>query len=260
MSHTYSEFNDNVTKTDEICGNKTIDRKTRQVLFFECSMDFIQQTFLRKSEKFNEQRATQLLEKYKQRHRKIKCSAYFLIDRIRFKRKRPIGIRPFRKEVIYREIKHFFVFPNYPEVFMICIVDENKNRRSYESFQCANSDTVSTVCCLTYKASIDVNNILRDTLSIEQISVSPLSSTTDHSSANELEYSTLNTLLNATNDSGNTDSDFVEPPKALGSDYIIDGEQMIPILLVAIRMSILHMLLLLRMMMMMKMTKLRLAD
>ncbi|VDP97738.1 unnamed protein product [Trichobilharzia regenti] len=229
MSLSYPNSNDNLNKSGGIYEYRSIDRKTRQVLFFECDLSCIKQTFLKRSEKFTEQRANHLLEKYIQKHRKTRCTAYFLIDRIRFQRRRPIDIRPFRKEVIYREIKHFFVFPNYPEVFMICIVDENKNKRSYESFECTSSDIVSTVCGLTYKASIDTHNILRDTLSIRQISISSRSSTTDHNSIQELDDSTFNSSASVAYANENMALDFVRSTEGISSDHNGDNMKNDPI-------------------------------
>ncbi|TNN20086.1 hypothetical protein EWB00_005449 [Schistosoma japonicum] len=154
MSQIYPKHNENLMQESWKC----IDQKTRQVLFFECNLQLIKQIFLKNSEKFTEQQAINLLEKYVEKRRKSKCTAYFLLDRIRFQQKKSIGIKPFRKEVIYREIKHFFVFPNYPHLFMICIVDESKHKRSYELYQCINYNDVCTVCNLTYKASIDIGS------------------------------------------------------------------------------------------------------
>ncbi|KAK4475191.1 hypothetical protein MN116_002272 [Schistosoma mekongi] len=140
---------------------------------------------------------------------KSKCTAYFLLDRIRFQQKQFIGIKPFRKEVIYREIKHFFIFPNYPELFMICIIDESKHKRSYELYQCINYNDVCTVCNLTYKASIDMYNILHEKIPLRHITLSTRSSLIDHYSTENFNYPTSNNQLNETNEDRNMH--FTEP-------------------------------------------------
>uniref|UniRef100_A0A094ZMV3 Trematode PH-like domain-containing protein n=1 Tax=Schistosoma haematobium TaxID=6185 RepID=A0A094ZMV3_SCHHA len=130
-------------KINNHTSNQFIDYKTRQLLFFHCHLKLIKQIFIKNNETFNETYANYLLNKYLNKHRKSKCIAYFLIDRIRFKQyKNVIYIKPFRKEIIYREIKHFFIFPNYPQLFMLCIINENNNhnhnKKSYELYQCMN--------------------------------------------------------------------------------------------------------------------------
>ncbi|CAI2735093.1 unnamed protein product [Schistosoma spindalis] len=180
--------------------NKIIDYKTRQLLFFQCHLKLIKQIFIKNNEKFNETNANYLLNKYINKYRKLKCIAYFLIDRIRLKRyKNLIYIKPFRKEIIYRDIKHFFIFPNYPQLFMLCIIDEyNNNKKSYELYQCINYNDVSVVCNLTYKASINIYNTLYNTISLKEINL-----TNNDYSKYKLKYSSFNNLLNQTNNNLN---------------------------------------------------------
>lgn len=152
-------------------GGQPIDKKTKQLLFHECTIFPIRQTFLKDYESFTEQKANQLLEKYIKR-RRSKCTAYFLIDRIRIEKKSGLT-NPFRKDVTYREMKHFFVFPNHPEEFMICVVNEVNGKRSYESFGCNSIEDVNSICDLTYRASIDKQNILRDLTPLRLVSIFP---------------------------------------------------------------------------------------
>ncbi|CAH8650882.1 unnamed protein product [Schistosoma intercalatum] len=186
--------------------NQFIDYKTRQLLFFHCHLKLIKQIFIKNNETFNETYANYLLNKYLNKHRKSKCIAYFLIDRIRFKQyKKVIYIKPFRKEIIYREIKHFFIFPNYPQLFMLCIINENNNhnhnnKKSYELYQCMNYNDVSIVCHLTYKASINLYHTLHDPITLNH-----LLHNTNHNyqyycnSKHQFNYSTFNNSLNQTN-------------------------------------------------------------
>ncbi|CAH8564161.1 unnamed protein product [Schistosoma turkestanicum] len=222
MSQIHSKCHKNLIHNEQnkdLCQN--IDQKTRQVLFFECDLQLVKQTFLKNNEKFTEQHATHLLEKYIRRRRKSKCTAYFLTDRIRFQQRKVIGIKPFRKEVIYREIRHFFVFPNHPEVFMICIVDENKDKRSYELYQCIDYNAVGTVCNLTYKASIDTFNTLHETIPLKWITLTSTSPPTiKHYTRQDNEYPEWNRPLNEIHRNVNRRTDFVKPSENIVTDKI----------------------------------------
>ncbi|CAH8673127.1 unnamed protein product [Schistosoma bovis] len=191
--------------------NQFIDYKTRQLLFFHCHLKLIKQIFIKNNETFNETYANYLLNKYLNKHRKSKCIAYFLIDRIRFKQyKNVIYIKPFRKELIYREIKHFFIFPNYPQLFMLCIINENNhnnhnhnNKKSYELYQCMNYNDVSTVCHLTYKASINLYHTIHDPITLNHLLRNNNNDNNNnhyyYNSKHQFNYSTFNNSLNQTN-------------------------------------------------------------
>ncbi|TGZ69100.1 hypothetical protein CRM22_003927 [Opisthorchis felineus] len=138
---------------------QNVDKKTKQLLFFQCEMETIRQVFLKSGEEFSQTGANRVYEKYYKK-RQSKCKAYCLIDRIRFQKRGSIGSHPFRKELTYREIKHFFVFPSNPSVFMLCTTSEKNGKRAYEAFRC-NPECVSVICDLTYRASTDPQNILR---------------------------------------------------------------------------------------------------
>ncbi|CAL8102286.1 unnamed protein product [Calicophoron daubneyi] len=148
---------------------QTIDRKTKQLLFYECDVYAIKQVVLRNGENFSEEGANQTFEKYG-RKRHNRSVVYCLIDRMRFHRKDSFSLGPFRKQLSYREIKHFFVFPSNPSMFLLCVVDEYSRKRTYELYMC-KPDDVNTICDLTYKASIDPQNILRHPASRERVSL-----------------------------------------------------------------------------------------
>ncbi|KAF6770032.1 hypothetical protein AHF37_11670 [Paragonimus kellicotti] len=89
---------------------------------------------------------------------------------MRFQKRSKLGSSPFRRELTYREIKHFFVFLSNPGMFMLCTENDKKDKRAYEIYRCKPED-VSTICDLTYQASTDPQNILRDVDSARQISI-----------------------------------------------------------------------------------------
>ncbi|KAF8570380.1 hypothetical protein P879_06072 [Paragonimus westermani] len=89
---------------------------------------------------------------------------------MRFQKRSKLGTSPFRRELTYREIKHFFVFLSNPGMFMLCTENDRKDKRAYEIYRCKPED-VSTICDLTYQASTDPQNILREVDSARQISI-----------------------------------------------------------------------------------------
>ncbi|XP_018645820.1 LOW QUALITY PROTEIN: hypothetical protein Smp_162830 [Schistosoma mansoni] len=94
---------------------------------------------------------------------------------------------------------------------MLCIIDENKNKRSYELYQCMNYNDVCIICNLTYKASIDIYNILHETISLKQITSVSRSSTNNHYSKQGIHDSRLNSLSNEVYRSEDRHSGIIKP-------------------------------------------------
>ncbi|KAF5399835.1 hypothetical protein PHET_07030 [Paragonimus heterotremus] len=157
-----------------------IDRKSKQLLFHQCEVDTVKQIFLKPNEDFSQEGANNVFEKYG-RKRQSKSMLFCLIDRMRFQKRSKLGASPFRRELTYREIKHFFVFLSNPGMFMLCTENDRKDKRAYEIYRCKPED-VSTICDLTYQASTDPQNILRDADSARQISIMSKEHTLSHSS------------------------------------------------------------------------------
>ncbi|VDP67023.1 unnamed protein product [Echinostoma caproni] len=147
-----------------------IDQKTRQIVFYECDVETVKRVHLKTGENFSREGANQVFERGF-RKRQARTVLYCLTDRMRFKKQHTIGHTPFRKQLTYREIKHFFVFPSNPNVFMLCVVDEVTGKKLYEMYRCRPED-VNTICDLTFKASTDPQNILRDITPLRQLSLS----------------------------------------------------------------------------------------
>ncbi|THD27484.1 hypothetical protein D915_001696 [Fasciola hepatica] len=147
-----------------------IDRKTKQLVFYECDVETVKRVTLKAGETFTREGANQVFERG-YRKRQARAILFCLTDRMRFQKRNAVGSSPFRKELTYREIKHFFVFPSNPNVFMLCVVDEVNGKKIYEMFRCRPED-VNTICDLTFKASTDPQNLLRDLTPLRQLSIS----------------------------------------------------------------------------------------
>ncbi|CAH8513602.1 unnamed protein product [Dicrocoelium dendriticum] len=161
-------------------GGQLIDLKTKQLLFFECGIETVRHEYLKSNEEFSQEGANTVYEKY-HRRRQSKCILLCLTDRIRLTKRGALGSSPFRKQLMYREIKHFFVFPSNPGIFMLCTVDDKHLRKAYELYRCKPED-VNTISDLTYKASIDPQHVLRDTEYSRTAPVSPSYPTASQSS------------------------------------------------------------------------------
>ncbi|KAA0196239.1 hypothetical protein FBUS_07007 [Fasciolopsis buskii] len=156
-----------------------IDRKTKQLVFYECEVETVKRVTLKAGETFTREGANQVFERG-YRKRQARAVLFCLTDRMRFEKRNTVGSSPFRKQLTYREIKHFFVFPSSPNVFMLCVVDEVSKKKIYEMFRCRPED-VNTICDLTFKASTDPQNLLRDLSPLRQLSVSSKDYGTDQS-------------------------------------------------------------------------------
>ncbi|CAH8512961.1 unnamed protein product [Dicrocoelium dendriticum] len=147
-----------------------VDKRTQQLLYYECEVLLMSQTFVKKSEEFNNHRADSLFGKSFKK-RPIRCTARLLIDRIMFERKNKLGPKPFRKMITYREIKYFFSSKENPEFFMFCLLDEKTQRRSYEIFHCEELVNVHTICAFVYNAVEDPQFIVREQPSFHDTSL-----------------------------------------------------------------------------------------
>lgn len=162
-------------RTIQSDGGQLIDLKTKQLLFFECEIETVKQVHLRSNEEFSQEGANTVYEKF-YRRRQSKCTLLCLTDRIRLAKRGALGSSPFRKQLMYREIKHFFVFPSNPGIFMLCTVDDKRMRKAYELYRCKPED-VTTISDLTYKASIDPQHVLRESENSRRMSLSPTNPT-----------------------------------------------------------------------------------
>ncbi|CAH8670113.1 unnamed protein product [Dicrocoelium dendriticum] len=149
--------------------NYPVDRKSRQVANKEVLVAQLGRTKLRGAEPFNESTANALLEKHlRRRHRA--APAIFLVDRIRFTKKK------YHEYLSYREIHNFHRFPNNPDKFMLFVVEEKRGNRSYESFRCENAADVQDIRNMISAAHNDPKRLLQGVGPIRMLSVSSSSS------------------------------------------------------------------------------------
>ncbi|KAA3670382.1 uncharacterized protein DEA37_0007781 [Paragonimus westermani] len=168
----------------------TLDRKTRQQLFYECHACILGRTKLQKEEPFTQTKAEVLMNRQYGK-RQSHCVLYCLEDSIRFEKTKLLGIQPLRNFVQYKSIKHVFIFEEKADAFMLCIDSGRSDRRTYEGFKCKRKEDVLAICDLIYKASQDPEHLLRDMVPIRDVSrYSDLSIPIRYHSATEVRHST----------------------------------------------------------------------
>ncbi|KAF6778046.1 hypothetical protein AHF37_02704 [Paragonimus kellicotti] len=166
----------------------TLDRKTRQQLFYECHACILGRTKLLKEEPFTQTKAEVLMNRQYGK-RQSHCVLYCLEDSIRFEKTKLLGIQPLRNFVKYKSVKHVFIFEEKPDAFMLCIDSGRSDRRTYEGFKCKRKEDVLAICDLIYKASQDPEYLLRDLVPIRDVSrYSDLSIPIQYRSATEIRH------------------------------------------------------------------------
>ncbi|CAH8602498.1 unnamed protein product [Dicrocoelium dendriticum] len=171
----------------------TVDKKTKQLLFFETKVCILGRSTLRNDESYTQVKAEVLMNRFYDK-RQSHCILYCLEDCLRFEKTKCMGMQPLRNFVKYKHIRHVFIFEDKPNVFMLCIDSGRSNRRTYEAFKCKRKEDVLALCEIIYKASQDPNSVLHDLVPIREVSrYSDLSIPIQYHSTSELErraYST----------------------------------------------------------------------
>lgn len=153
-------------------GDQYVDTKSKQLLFQEAQVCTLGRTVLKGNEAFNENTANTLIEKHYKK-RKSHGNVYCLVDRIRFQKNKGTTTGSYRKDLTYREIKHFYEFKSRPDMFMLAVEEENSGKRSYESFKCKKVEDVAILHDTIQRASNDPQYLLRNTKPLRQLSLTP---------------------------------------------------------------------------------------
>ncbi|TGZ62924.1 hypothetical protein CRM22_007177 [Opisthorchis felineus] len=173
--------------SDQSVLRKSLDQKTKQLLFFECHVCILGRVALHRDEQFSQAKADVVMKRLHSK-RQSHCIAYFLEDMIRFRKTKLLGAHPARNFVTYRAIKHVFLFEDKPDTFMLCIDNGRSIKKTYEAFKCKSREDVLAICELIYKASLDSDYRLRDVTPIREFSrLSELSLPAHYHSTTELD-------------------------------------------------------------------------
>lgn len=76
--------------------------------------------------------------------------AKFLPDRIHFSRTSSGKIRIYRREVPFSDVLKIYLFPNKPDIFMLCTEGDYDGGRLYQSFRCHSPGDLQTIRRMIY--------------------------------------------------------------------------------------------------------------
>ncbi|OON21000.1 hypothetical protein X801_03107 [Opisthorchis viverrini] len=114
--------------------NCTVDKKSQQVIVKDLPLTEIGYTKLKDTESFSGVTARNVFEEHLKKNKKKKSAlVHFLFDRMRFTKKGKHDL------LSYREIRDFQRFERHPNLFMLFVIDEKSNKKSYETYACNNN-------------------------------------------------------------------------------------------------------------------------
>ncbi|TGZ46288.1 hypothetical protein CRM22_011123 [Opisthorchis felineus] len=167
MNNKYMEMNHYI--------NQPVDKKYKQVVIRDVQIAPIGCTKLKTSEPYNEATANNILQEHMRKMKKHKFApVLFLVDRMRFTKK------SVHKALNYREIQQFVGFQQYPNMFMLFVIEEKNGKRSYESYACANLRDVLSVRDIVNTAQNDPKRLVGEVSSTRQLSMTDSSSSSEY--------------------------------------------------------------------------------
>ncbi|GAA38776.2 hypothetical protein CSKR_101857 [Clonorchis sinensis] len=120
----------------------------KQEEFYGVTVDLVGQTKVTGSSFLTDSLASAVLSR--QLEKDHSGVAKFLPDRIHFSRTTSGKIRIYRREVPYNDVLKIYVFPNKPDIFMLCTEGDYEGGRLYQSFRCHNAMDLQTVRRMIY--------------------------------------------------------------------------------------------------------------
>ncbi|KAG5444396.1 hypothetical protein CSKR_202997 [Clonorchis sinensis] len=146
--------------------NCPVDKKSQQVIVKDLPLTEIGYTKLKDTETFSETTARNVFEEHLKKNKKKKSApVHFLFDRMRFTKK---GKHDY---LSYREIRDFQRFVHHPNMFMLFVVEEKSNKKSYETYACNNALDVQVVRDILNAANNHPIRILKELSSFRRISL-----------------------------------------------------------------------------------------
>ncbi|THD27685.1 hypothetical protein D915_001582 [Fasciola hepatica] len=148
-------------RSNQSLNGETIDRKTKQVVFFKSTVCSIAKQMRTSEDAYQEALVGKLLaSQLKKRHAhgaEILC----LEDRLNFKKTKVFSKAPFRNWVMYSDIEHYFVFPGHDNLFMLVIKSTTPGKSLFETYKCKTAEETTRLRRLVCQACTDPMKKLR---------------------------------------------------------------------------------------------------
>ncbi|CAL8089937.1 unnamed protein product [Calicophoron daubneyi] len=132
--------------------NGEIDRTTQQLIFFKCTVCSVARTTRKAQDAKNQEVMGQLISSQLKKRHAHGAILTCLEDRLNFKKTGVFSRTPFRNWVMYREIEHYFVFPQHPTLFMIAVKAPTEGDLIFETYKCKTPTDTNRLCELVCRA------------------------------------------------------------------------------------------------------------
>ncbi|KAK4475203.1 hypothetical protein MN116_002282 [Schistosoma mekongi] len=207
-------------KSDSAIQLQEYDKKTNQEVIYKCVVCALGRTLFDNREPLQQDKLSNLLRSQLNARRNHNIQVMCLQDQLVFRKKYKLKSL-FRNQVMYKDIDHYFLCSEYPNIFMISVKSDIPNSNYCEIYKCKFAEDAKNLCDVVYEACQQPDKILRekppmrsvpsrDTASLRSKSMSYIDTQTsaDVLSSNPLERS----LTHSFNDGWNTPKIHDESP------------------------------------------------
>ncbi|CAH8665778.1 unnamed protein product [Schistosoma curassoni] len=207
-------------KSDSSLHQQEYDRKTNQKVIYRCIVCALDRTLVNSIEVKEKNNLSDLFISHMKKRTSHQVRFICLQDRIIFRKKNFVAKSLFRDHVLYKDIEHFFMCKEYPDMFMLSVKSEFPYSSYCETYKCKDPNDTKRLCEIIYDASKQSDNMVHDMPSVDSPLKAQSMSYIDTQISSEVTNKNLlnRSLSNSLNDGWATPKLHNESPIQLSTD------------------------------------------
>ncbi|CAH8678816.1 unnamed protein product [Schistosoma rodhaini] len=154
-------------KSDSSLQQQQFDPKTNQKIIYRCVVCALDRSLVNTVEVNERNKLSGLFISHMNKRASHQVRFTCLEDRIILRKKNFVAKTVFRDHVMYKDIEHFFMCQEYPDMFMLSVKSEYPYSSYCETYKCKDPSDTQRLCEVIYNASKKFDKTERDIPSVE---------------------------------------------------------------------------------------------
>ncbi|CAH8564292.1 unnamed protein product [Schistosoma turkestanicum] len=166
-------------KSDSSLQRQKYDRKTGRKIFYDCVVCVLDRTLVDTRQIMKQEKLSDILISHLNKRRSHQAHLICYEDEIVFRKKNFVAKSLFRDRVLYKDIEHYFLCAEYPDIFMISVKSEFPFSSYCETYKCKNAADAKQLCEAVFLACQAPDKKLREfpsTIDSQSLAASPIRS------------------------------------------------------------------------------------
>nr|CAH8874832.1 unnamed protein product [Trichobilharzia regenti] len=149
-------------KSDSALQQPQYDPKTNQKIVHGCVVCAFDRTLVDNTQPIQQDKLSDLLVSHLNKRRSHKARLLCLQDHMAFQKKSFLSKSLFHDKVMYKDIEHYFLCSEYPNIFMLSLKSEIPGSSYYETYKCKNVEDAKRLCNMVYEACQQPDKTIHD--------------------------------------------------------------------------------------------------